>query len=63
MFWYAKKNGVYLNYLNLFSSRPLKLRCTKEYKEAILYNKKEIMKLVVLEEDIEVQLNFQILKN
>jgi hypothetical protein len=49
-----------VNYLSLFTDRPLRLADTKEKKEAIVYTRKEIEKLGIIHGGIEIEVKLNI---
>lgn len=62
-YYFAKLDGVYLNYLFLFSKEPLRLRDSLLSKEAILYSKKQIERLAQFHDGIQIEQQFIMFKN
>jgi len=56
-YYFAKIRGSYVNYLNLFSNDPIRLRDTTNEKESILYTDADIKKIVMLNPEIEIYLS------
>lgn len=54
-YYYAKVRGSFINYLNLFSDNPIRLKNTIHEKESILYSDQEIKKLLKIHPEIEIE--------
>lgn len=52
-YYFAKIRGSYINYLNLFSDDPIRLRDTTNEKESILYTDADTKKIIMLNPEIE----------
>lgn len=55
-FYYAKIRGSFINYLNLLTGDPIRLKDTKNEKESIVYSLQEIKILTTLHPEIEIEL-------
>ena len=53
-YYFAKIRGSYINYLNLFSNNPIRLRDTTNEKESIVYTIDDIKKIIMLNPEIEI---------
>jgi hypothetical protein len=53
-YYYAKIKGSFINYLNLHSYEPIRLRNTTIEKESILYSIDDLIKLKTLHPQIEI---------
>jgi len=57
-YYYAKIRGSYINYLNLLSDKPIRLKNTTNEKESIIYTVNDLKRLIVLHPEIEFELKF-----
>ena len=60
LYFYAKEGGMYVNYLYLFTERPLRLNDSKERKDAIVYTRKQIEKIAIINDGIEIEVKLNI---
>ena len=59
-YYYAKIKGLFINYLNLFSTeKPLRLKNTTLESESILYTKEDIRKLKQLHPNLRGYIKYR----
>ena len=59
-YYYAKINGSFINYLNLFSEAgPIRLKNTKLEKESIVYTNQDINRLKQIHPEIEIEIKYE----
>ena len=55
-YYFAKIRGSYINYLNLFSEKPMRLRNTTIEKESIVYTISDIKRIKMLHPEVEIEI-------
>lgn len=55
-YYFAKIRGSYVNYLNLFSQKPMRLRNTTNEKESIVYTANDIRRIKTLHTEVEIEI-------
>jgi len=55
-YYFAKIRGSYINYLNLFSQKPMRLRNTTNEKESIVYTISDIKRIKMLHPEVEIEI-------
>jgi len=55
-YYFAKIRGSYVNYLNLFSQKPMRLRNTTNEKESIVYTANDIRRIKTLHPEVEIEI-------
>jgi len=55
-YYYAKIRRSYLNYINLFSEIPIRLKNTNCEKESIIYTSNDIKRIIMLHPKAKIEI-------